>query len=131
MHALDNVPTRPDTSRLMVLVTDEDRAELRQDLSREGVEERLRGAGFILNVVVNQGFLADPTNGSSHALGLDSNGTAYVVDATVPALFTTVEGGGVDPNPFNSFGSTFRFVTSVFKHFTGCLWVFVHTVFWC
>jgi hypothetical protein len=73
-------------------------------------------------VVVNHGFLADPTNGSSHALGLDSNGTAYVVDATVPALFTTVEGGGVDPNPFNSFGSTFSDYVELAFSLGGAAW---------
>ena len=83
---------------------------LQQDLNRDVVEERLREAGFVLNVVVNQGFLADPTDSDSHALGLDSNGTAYVVNTTAPALFVAVEGGGVDPDPLGGFGNTFRYV---------------------
>lgn len=106
--ALENIPTRSETAKIMILVTDEDRSILRLDLSRETIEQSLRREGFILNTIVNQGFLSDPRDNTSHALGLNGNGTSYVIDQTDPNLFTSQDGGTYNPNPAFGFENTFR-----------------------
>lgn len=106
--ALENIPTRSETAKIMILITDEDRSILRLDLSRETIEQSLRREGFILNAVVNQGFLSDPQDNTSHALGLDGNGTSYIIDQTDSNLFASRDGGTYNPNPAFGFGSTFR-----------------------
>jgi len=106
--ALDNIASRMGTAKLMIFVTDEDRSIIRLDLSRAVIEQRLRQEGFLLNVVVNQGFLSDPQDSTSHALGLDSNGTAYTFDRNNPNLFSSQEGGTYNQNPLFGFQDTYR-----------------------
>lgn len=105
-HALSTIQTRTDTAKQIILVTDEDRGVLRSDLSREVIEQKLVEAGIVLNVVVNQGFLGDSEDPRSFALGLNENGTAYVVDPASSTLFTIVQGGSPNPGQFFNFGNT-------------------------
>ena len=80
-YAIVNTQPRPDTVRLMVLVTDEDRRVIREDLDRDTIENIIRESGY---VIVNHGFLADPSDEGLHAVGLDKNQTAHVFK-TLPA----------------------------------------------
>ena len=54
---------------------------IREDLDRDTIENIIRESGY---VVVNQGFLTDPSDEGLHAMGLDKNQTAYVFK-TLPA----------------------------------------------
>ena len=105
-HALRNIQPRADTARQVILITDEERDILRSDLTRDVIAERLAASGFILNAVVNQGFLYDSQNDRSFALGLSGNGTAYYLDETSPDLFATSSGGIVNPSPLFGFETT-------------------------
>ena len=105
-HALITVQTRNGTAKQIILVTDEDRGVLRSDLSRDAIRQRLIDAGIVLNVVVNQGFLASADDPTTFALGLNGNGTAYVVDTETSSLFTTVDGGAPSSEQFFTFGNT-------------------------
>ena len=99
--------TRPDTVKQLILVTDEDRHVIRNDLDRDAIEKLIVESGYILNVVVNQGFLADANDNGSHAMGLDNNGTAYVFDGSSSSLYSTSPGGVVDFTPLSFFPNTF------------------------
>jgi hypothetical protein len=103
-HALDSVTTRPNTARLMVLVTDEDRGILKPPLSRDIIQGRLRDAGYVLNVVVNQGFQATNT---SFALGVSSDAT-YLFDANATNLFSVLNSNNVIPSSQFQFGNTYE-----------------------
>lgn len=105
--AILNTETRSDTVKQLILVTDEDRHEIRTDLDRNTIEKIILESGYVLNVVVNQGFLADPNNDRSHAMGLDSNGTAYVFNPTSSDLYSSSPGGVVAFTPFSFFPDTF------------------------
>lgn len=117
-HALSMIETRSGTAKQIILVTDEDRGILRVDLSRELIEEKLVLSGFILNVIVNQGFLRDPLDDLSFALGIGRNSTAYIVDPNSLTLFNTSEGGIPNPSPFFGFGNSYEDY-GVLAHNTG------------
>ena len=117
-HALAMIETRSGTAKQVILVTDEDRGVLRVDLSRELIEERLVRTGFMLNVIINQGFLRDPLDDHSFALGLDRNSTAYIVDPDSLTLFNTSDGGSLNPSPFFGFGNSYEDY-AVLAHSTG------------
>ena len=106
-YAILNTDPRPNTVKLMVLVTDEDRRVIREDLDRDTIESIIRESGYVLNVVVNQGFLADPSDEGSHAMGLDSNQTAYIFNPSSPTLYSSSPGGSVNFSPFTFFPNTF------------------------
>ena len=105
--AIMSTETRPDTVKQLILVTDEDRHVIRTDLNRDIIERAIVESGYVLNVVVNQGFIADPTDDRTHAMGLDSNGTAYVFNPSSPSLYTSSPGGVVAFTPFSFFPNTF------------------------
>ena len=105
--AIRSIETRPGTAKQIILVTDEDRRVIRNDLDRASIEKTLAESGYTLNVVVNQGFLADASDNDSHAMGLDSNGTAYVFDQSSPGLYSTYSDGVVNFTPFTFFPNTF------------------------
>lgn len=119
--ALENIQPRPGTARQLILITDEDRGILNTNLTRDVVERQLRAAGFVLNVVVNQGFLADPADNDSLALGLNGNGTAYVV-ADNPDAFSTVEGGEPITFSFFQFGNTLEDYVELAFSLGGVAW---------
>ena len=79
--ALDEVELRSssDIVHVMVLATNGDRDTIpgNENLTRDAIEEGLRGAGFVLNVVVGQGF---PIDMDVSAFGMDFNGTCYSYD---------------------------------------------------
>ena len=120
--AIHSTESRPDTVKLMVLVTDEDRRVIREDLERTSIEEIIRESGYVLNVVVNQGFLADPTNEGSHAMGLDSNGTAYIFNPSAPGLFSASPNGSVNFSPFTFYPNTFSDYVDLALSVGGAAW---------
>lgn len=117
-HALDAIVTRPDTARLMVLVTDEDRGVLKPGLSKDIVQRRLREAGYVLNVVVNQGF---QTANSSFALGVSSD-TTYLFDPNATDLFSISRTNDVIPSSDIQFGSTFEDYVELALGVGGAAW---------
>ncbi len=119
--ALRNVQPRPGTARQLILVTDEDRGILRSDLTRDVIEQQLKDEGFVLNVIVNQGFLADSADNSSLALGLTGNGTAYIVDNSSDS-FTAVEGGEPITFSFFEFGDTLEDYVELAFRLGGAAW---------
>lgn len=117
-HAVESIASRPDTAKQLILVTDEDRGILRTDLSRGVIERRLREAGYVLNVVVNQGF---QTTSDTFALGV-TNSAAYLFDPfSSNSLFisTTDE---VNPSTEFRFGNTFEDYVEMALGLGGAAW---------
>ena len=120
-HALDAIATRPDTARLMVLVTDEDRAVLKPGLSRDILQGRLRAAGYVLNVVVNQGFQTTAFQNTSFALGVSSDAT-YLFDPNATSRFSISSINDIIPSSEIQFGSTFEDYVELALGVGGAAW---------
>lgn len=120
--AVREVEPRSDTVKLMILVTDEDRRVIREDLDKESIGRILNESGYLLNVVVNQGFLADSSDTSSHAMGLDSNRTAYYFNPSSPTLYSSSPNGGVNFSPFTFFPNTFADYVDLALGVGGAAW---------
>lgn len=116
-YALDHVSVRVNTSRIMILVTDEDRSVLDTTLTNDIIGKRMEEAGFVLNVVVNQGFFT----GSSFALGVGQNSTAYLYDDTRTSLYSTVSGDIQYPR-YYSYGNTFHDYIELALGLNGAAW---------
>ena len=120
--AIQNTVTRPDTVKQLILVTDEDRRVIRNDLNRDAIEKIIAESGYVLNVVVNQGFLADPANNGSHAMGLDNDMNAYVFDDSNPSLYSSSQGGVVNFTPFTFFPNTYEDYVDLAFSVGGAAW---------
>lgn len=120
--AVKNTETRPGTVKQLILVTDEDRHVIRNDLDRESIEKIIVESGYVLNVVVNQGFLADASDNDSHAMGLDHNRTAYVFDESSSSLFSTSPDGVVNFTPFTFFPNTYADYVDLAFSVGGAAW---------
>ena len=120
--AIQNTVTRPGTVKQLILVTDEDRRVIRNDLDRDTIEKIIAESGYVLNVVVNQGFLADPSNNGSHAMGLDNSMNAYVFDDSSASLFSTSPGGVVNFTPFTFFPNTYADYVDLAFSVGGAAW---------
>lgn len=107
-HALSTIQPRSGTARQIILVTDEDRRVLNVELSRELIREHLASSRYVLNVIINQGFLTDPLDDHSFALGLGSNSTVFAVDENSPTLFITLQGGSPNTSPFFGFEKSYN-----------------------
>jgi len=119
-YALSNIATRSDTARQIILVTDADRRNLRFDLNRDVIEQRLRNRGFTLNVVVNQGFAINEQDGV-FALGLTRT-SGYVLDPLMSRLYSTVSAGDVTLSSMVSFGSTAQDYVTLALNLGGAAW---------
>jgi len=64
-----------------ILVTDEDRDNTDAALSYSSILSALKSRNILLNAVINNPFGSD-SNSSGDALGIDSDGTAYIADGT-------------------------------------------------
>ena len=120
--AIKTTVTREGTVKQLILVTDEDRRVIRNDLDRGSIEKIVVESGYVLNVVVSQGFLANVSNDNSHALGLDSNRTAYVFDESSPSLYSTSPGGAVHFTPFTFFPNTYADYVDLAFSVGGAAW---------
>ena len=90
MTALDSYTFR-DVARQFILITDEDRDEVRQELSREGIQALLVDARTLLNVAISEEFMGNDLR----ALVIDSNWNAYIYDPSATSLFRIIRGVGV------------------------------------
>ena len=121
-YALNSIQTRSGTAKQLILITDEDRGILRADLSRDIIEKRITESDFMLNTIINQGFLSNPNDGSSFALGLGANGTAFVLNSSSPSLFSPSEDGAPNHSPFFGFGESFEQYASLAHSTGGAAW---------
>ena len=106
-HVLQTIESRPDTAKQIILVSDEDREALRKDLSFESLSEQLKNTGYVLNAVVNQGFMANQSS-SVFALGLRGDGKSFIFNQSSSTLFSTSSGGFPSSAEVFNFGSTFE-----------------------
>lgn len=120
-HALDSIVPRPDTARLLVLVTDEDRGVLKPELSRDSIRDRLRQAGYVLNVVVNQAYQTTSFENTTFALGVSSEAT-YLFDPTASNLFTMSTTNDFIPSDEIRFGSTYEDYVELALEVGGAAW---------
>ena len=120
-HVLRTIESRPNTAKQIIFVSDEDRGVLRNDLSFDVLTEQLRSAGYVLNVVVNQGFSSN-LNGSVFALGLRGDGKLFVFNQSSSDLFSTSFGGIPSPEDFFNFGSTFEDYVQLSFSTNGVAW---------
>jgi len=64
-----------------ILVTDEDRDNTNNSLTYTSILSALKGQNILLNAIINNPFGSD-NNSVGTALGIDSDGTAYIADGT-------------------------------------------------
>lgn len=119
-YAIGNILTRPGTAKQLILITDEDRGILRPILTQDTIERRVKEAGYILNVVVNQGFQTTPYENTSYALGVTS-GTAYLFDPFSSSLFSTSRSSVIPSTEFR-FGTTFQDYVELALRLGGAAW---------
>lgn len=119
--ALTQVQVRPDTARLLVLVTNEARSVLpgREGLTRSVMEQMIRNRGFILNVVVQQTF---EVNSGESAFGLDSNRTAYLFNQSSPEQFFALPNGSISSDPSLGFPGTYEDYILLALNLGGAAW---------
>ncbi len=116
--ALSSIKSRFATAKQLILITDEDRDLLRTDLSRNDIETLIQDSGYMLNVILNQGYLGDPSDDHAFALGLGANGTAYVFNASSSSLVSLHKGGVRNTSPLFSFGNSYEDYATL-AHVTG------------
>ncbi len=124
-YAINNIPTRADTAKQIILVTDEDRGVIRRDLTRDIMEGRIREAGFTLNVAVNQAFRTTLSGDTQYPLGV-SNGQAYLFSAISDGLFSVLEMETVIPSSNIFYGSTFEDYVVLALRVGGAAWDLNH-----
>ncbi len=120
-YALENIVGRPDTAKQLILITDEDRGVIRFDLNRDVIASRLREAGYILNVVVNQGFQTTSYENTSFALGVNGE-VAYVFDPFTSNHFSFLNVDSVIPSEEFRFGNTFENYVELALSVGGAAW---------
>ena len=120
-YALENILTRPNTAKQLILVTDEDRFTLRLDLTRDRVEMALREAGFVLNVAVRQAFPLTMFDNTSYALGV-TNSSAFVFDTFSNRMYLERSAQGVTPSQDITFGNTFDDYVTLAWNLGGGAW---------
>lgn len=119
--ALNQIPLRPNTARLLVLVTNEDRSILpgREALTRDVMEQLIRSRGFVLNAVVDQTFQTSP---GLPAFGLNSNRTAYVFNQSSAEQFFTAPNGSRHSDPTLTFMDTYEDYVQLAFNLGGAAW---------
>ena len=114
--ALDTYSFR-DVAKQFILITDEDRDVIEQNLTRDSVRAQLEDAGVMLNAVINEEFQGEDLR----ALGIDGNGNAYVYDPSIRTSFRVLEGSGA-PIEDTAFGSTNIDYTQLALELSGAAW---------
>ena len=120
-YALENIVGRPGTAKQLILITDEDRGVIRFDLTRDTIENRLKDTGYVLNVVVNQGFQITSPGNTSFALGVNSE-AAYIFDPFSSNFFSTASASSVIPSDEFRFGNTFEDYVELALAVGGAAW---------
>lgn len=114
--ALDSYIFR-DVARQFILITDEDRDTIAQNLTREGVQALLEDAGIQLNAAISEEFEGD----GLRALGIDGQGNAYVYDPSIRNSFEVLEGSGMSVVD-SAYGSTNTDYTQLALELGGAAW---------
>ncbi len=114
--ALDGYSFR-DVAKQFILITDEDRDVLQENLTRDSIRVLLENAGIRLNSAISEEYEAD----GSRALGIDSSGNAYVYDPSIRSSFRVIEGSGV-PVQDSAYGSTNTDYTQLALELEGAAW---------
>ena len=86
--AFDNYVFRPNVAKQFILITDEERDILDNDLNKTVILDLLRGSQ--LGAVVSEAFESSTGN---PAIGIDSLGNAYIYDPLSSVFFRNLEGG--------------------------------------
>lgn len=114
--ALDSYVFR-NVAKQFILITDEDRDTVSENLTREGVQALLGEAGVQLNAVINEEFEGD----GLRALGIDGQGNAYLYDPSIRTSFEVLEGSGVSILD-SAYGSTNADYTQLALALGGAAW---------
>lgn len=121
--ALNGITLRNDTSRIMVLASNEGRSILpgKGHLTRRHIENELRKRNFVLNSIVAQRLLFNSSDNSSFAFALDMNHTAYAYDPSAPGNFVQFPDGVPHPDPSQTSGSTYMDYTLLALNLEGAV----------
>ena len=106
-----------DVAKQYILITDEDRDIIAENVTKESIKESLENAGIHLNVAVNEEF----EGGNHRALGIDSNRNAYIYDPSVVSSFRVIKDFGV-PVEDGAYGSTNIDYTELALGLEGAAW---------
>lgn len=106
--ALDQVSLRDDSTRIMILVSNEARQPFigKDDLTRSIIGQRLVDSHFVLNSIVSQAIIYDKNDNASFAFALEANGTAY--SFTSLSSYKESSNGLPHPDPSFSAGTTYE-----------------------
>jgi hypothetical protein len=114
--ALDSYSFR-DVAKQFILVTDEDRDAVSENLTREGVQVLLETAGVQLNAAISEEF----EGGGLRALGIDGQWNAYVYDPSIRTSFEVLEGSGASVVD-SAYGDTNADYTQLALDLGGAAW---------
>ncbi len=106
-----------DVAKQFILITDEDRDVIEQNLTRDSVRSLLEGAGIMLNAAINEEFQGEDLR----ALGIDGSRNAYVYDPSIRTSFRVLEGNGAAVED-SAFGSTNADYTQLALELSGAAW---------
>lgn len=115
--ALDSYVFR-DVAKQFILITDEDRDTVSENLTREGVQVLLEDAGIQLNAAISEEF--EGSDGL-RALGIDGQGNAYLYDPSIRTSFEVLKGSGVSVLD-SAYGSTNADYTQLALALGGAAW---------
>lgn len=115
--ALDSYAFR-DVAKQFILITDEDRDVVAENLTRDSIRAMLEDAGILLNAVISEEFQGDT---DIRALGIDGNGNAYVYAPSIRSSFMVLEGSGMSIQD-SAYGSTSADYTELALELGGAAW---------
>lgn len=104
-------------SKQLILITDEDRDELLDNITQQSIKAMLTDNDALLNVAVNEEF----SGSQLRSLGIDSAGNAYVYDPTARSSFRVIRSSGV-PVQDSAHGTTSEDYTQVALQLGGAAW---------
>ena len=88
--ALESYQFRQEAAKQFILITDEDRDPVDQNITRDLIQSQLLDRDIQLNVAVNQEF----SGGGLRYLGVDSHGGGYLYDPSSETMYSLMEGEG-------------------------------------
>lgn len=104
-------------AKQFILITDEDRDELLENLTKQTVKTMLMDKEALLNVAVSEEF----SGNQLRALGIDSAGNAFVYDPTANSLFRVINNSGM-PIQDSAHGTTSEDYTQLALQLGGAAW---------
>jgi hypothetical protein len=120
--ALQGINPRPNTAKLIVLVTDEDRDVLNFQLDKDAVERMLKRAGFKLTALVQQSYAGVHFGErvTAPVMGIDASFHAYVLDTDAADNYIIAQRG--IPLPETGFGTTYSDYVDLAVRTGGSAW---------